>query len=881
MIALIAVGRIYDVLDLLTEELKQFPDRHQSRRSLFDLLCHVEQQSQAVEHGRYLVKQRQFDVDLLMQLSNTEVRTLENDSNKQLLDRNPDDIRPQLAIAKKQFDRARLPEAEQTVRQIIELHPSHSPAKLLLGRILVDSGQFDKIPAWQASATDQCVQSWSYWMVIGDWARNQGQNKSAARAYWESSRRDKNVGQVWSKLARALRLIQGEDSELTESQIVASERRAALLSQFNEQKMRLDREGRKSQAIVVEIVRALTELGRFWEAEAWASVGITFSENENRELLALRSEIVSLLRQDLPWQSPVDHAELQMDLAAWPLSDLQSVASVDVQKEAFSPSPIPELRNEAKSRNLDFFGRTHDDLDQKGVSIYTQLGCGGGTIDFDLDGWSDLYFNDAGGLPPKRDSRSGALFRNLTGNFQNVSRFANTLDRDFGQGVAVGDLNADGFPDMLQLNYGQNRVFLNQGDGTFSDASDTLFSGHDVAWSTSGGIADLDGDGLSDVVILNYCDGFDPVTTKCKNEASGAPKSCAPVRFSASADRVLHSSSDGRLKDVTTAWGIEPEILGRGLGLLVGALDAEPGLDIFVANDMTNNHYYSRAGGQGSLWRESGVIRGVAFDDRSSPQASMGVAAADLDRDGDLDLYVTHFENEYNTFYEQRSKGSWQDTTSQRDLVQDVLPMVAFGVEAIDFDNDGNLEIVVANGHVHVPDSEEESPYAQSMQFFRRGGQRSYENISFAGTNGLRSGDDYLDSPHVARSLWTIDVNRDGRLDFVVTHQTEPVALVVNHTETENRWIGFSLKGKSCERDAIGALVEIKRGPHLLISTVTSGDGFLCSNEKAVRFGLGADDADVDAVIRWPDGERQVVQNLPVDKSWLVVQGEAAFALAE
>ncbi len=908
---LISVGRIFDGIDLMAETVAQHPENDDMRRWLFDFLVIFERQTEAMPHGRQLVRNRKFDVELLMELSNTEKRDLENDSLDQMVERHPNDKRPLIGKAKTFFDRGKLSEAEATVREILESQPRFLPAQLLLGRVLAGLGRFDELPTWldQISQAKGFESEWTYWNVRGDWARHQGNLKESARAYWEATQRNPDVALVWANLAATLEQIPAGDGDndtgeiaksvetlgneamkLVMASITEAQQRANWLSQMTQAKKRFDRGGRDSKVEAANVAQNLRDLGRLWEAEAWAALAIGFPESaenkdssdpaverrEDVDVAALRQSIVKSLRRDTPWQGIKAHPELKWDLSHLPKPKRQNSSAGGTGSAASTvsvASVAPTLRNEADERGLKFFGRTRDDLDEPGIPIYAELGCGGGAIDFDLDGWCDVYLSAAGGTPPARDSEPNSMWRNLNGRFVDVGKQTATGDTGFGQGVSVGDLNEDGFPDLLVLNYGENVVYINNGDGTFSDASATLFPEPLSLWSSSGAIADIDGDGLSDMVVLSYCAGLDPVTDSCVDEERGIAKSCAPIYFAAEADRIFRNQGDGTFVDATVDWGFQPTMLGRGLGVVVSSLDRQPGLDIFVANDMSNNHYYSHASTASPRLTESGITRGLATDDRSNPQASMGIATADLDRDGDLDIYITNFEGEYNTLHQQSGNGFWIDRTLQQNLSEAAFPMVGFGTEAVDFDNDGLLELVVANGHVDFPTDESESEYLQPMQVYYQATDGRFAAFPSPASDG------YLSGNHSGRALWTMDIDRNGKTDLLVSHQTEPVAMLINQTESEHHQIAFRLIAREGSRDAIGAVIEIEKEGERLTGVVSAGDGYLCSNERVVRFGLGKSSKPIAGKIRWPDGAEQSLEGLIVDREWIVVRGQEPFDL--
>ncbi|MFK8111378.1 MAG: FG-GAP-like repeat-containing protein [Rubripirellula sp.] len=882
MIAVISVGKLYEGMAMLEDALEQQPMQHETRRWLFDFYIGTENRTAAAPHGRFLVRYRKFDLELLKALSNTERRVLDDKPLEEMTSRNPNDKRPLLGAAKREFDEGKFDESVQILQTIVAAHEDYLPARALLGRALAASRKEGRVEQWAVDQPPTIEAYCDYWIAAGDWARGKERHAAAVRAYWEATKRDPDMVEAWSKLSTALQQLQSQGTEFPQAAKESVELRATRLSTFAQLKDRFERTGSISRATVVDIAKTLSQLGRLWEAEAWASIALTLPEDESAMAKETRNEIVARLSKETPWQLE-SLPEFGLNLAEFELPSIskiaadQKVATSDRRAESGLPNIDTggiQLRNEAADRGLNFFGRTSDKLDQPGIGLHETLGCGGGTIDFDLDGWSDLYLIAAGGDPSQKNSEPNALMRNVEGRFVNVARSSLTDDRGFGQGVAVGDVNEDGFPDLMVLNYGPNSLLINNGDGTFTDASGRLAGGAED-WSTSGAIADLDGDGISDVVVLNYCAGLDPVTDLCPMKDSDVSRSCTPMKFPGLRDHFLQGTGSGDLVDRTDDWNAVPSVVGRGLGIVVGSLDGDPGIDVFVANDMTNNHYWSGRSEDGAYrMTESAMLRGLGGDDRAAPQGSMGIAVGDMDGDGDADLYVTNFDNEYNTFHEQRGSGIWQDLTSKLKLAKPTVPLVGFGSESIDLDNDGVQELVVTNGHVDMfSRGEEKSVYAHPIQVFRRNAANQFDSIA------ANLGGDYVSSPHVGRALWTIDVNRDGLTDFAITHQTEPVSLLVNRTAENpvarsNRWIEIQLRGRACSRDAIGATLQITTpdGRQLTVPHV-SGSGYECSNDSLLRVGIGnASDCKLD--VTWADGTSQSHRNLASQASWLIVQSD-------
>ena len=880
VVSLLAVGKLSEVFGFLEEALDHQPEQHEYRRLLYDLYMGTENRLLGIPHGRKLVLQRQFDLELLKNLSNTERRTQEVQPLKEILSRNAADKRPLIGSAKIEFDEGNYEGAIDLLLSIIEVHPDHIPSQAILGRAYAAARRFDELSVWAGKQSQPIAASPDYWIAIGDWSRSQNDHESAARAYWEGTQADPDVLEAWSKLNMAIQSMPPGTVDVSPRVLKAMQTRVASLSRLSQLKNRFERTGNISRAIVVDIVETLVQLGRAWEAEAWAAIAFRLPEDDSVDLERVRADVIRNMSSDTKWQMTANYPEFDLDLSQLSMPEIGKLTRVKQSDggtiAAANESAIGlRLANHASQREVVFHGHTSKKLDQAGIMLHQTLGCGGGTIDFDLDGWSDLYLIAAGGNPSKQDSDENALMRNLDGAFQSVSEVSATNDRGYGQGVAVGDLNEDGFPDLMVLNYGPNKLFVNNGDGTFTDASEKLAVNDDDDWSTSAAIADMDGDGLSDMIVTNYCAGLEPSTTACPMKNSDVARSCSPMVFKARADLFLKSTENGNFADRTQQWGCLPDVVGRGLGIVVGTFDAASGLDALIANDMTNNHYWSRSGADNSFkMTESAMIRGLGADDRAIAQGSMGIATGDLDRDGDLDFYVTNFDKEYNTVHLQQNVGAWRDETLQMGLLGPTTALVGFGSEAVDLDNDGNLEIVVANGHVDMFSRDDQrSVYAQPFQVFQRNSAGGFEAVE------EQMKGEYITTPHVARALWTLDANRDGKVDLAVTHQTEPVALLMNESSPTGHWICLELKGKTGSRDAIGTQLVVTHGQETWTTQKVAGHGYLCSNESLVRIGLGElpDQATVDLKLTWPDGTVQVITGMECDTDWLVVQGEQAF----
>ncbi|WP_236624638.1 FG-GAP-like repeat-containing protein [Rhodopirellula sp. SWK7] len=866
--ALLQVGRIYDCMDLLEKSLEVHPMQHQTRKMFFEMCWGTENRVRAIPHGRLLVRQRQFDFRILLSLSYSESGTDKLESFVEMVKRHPQDKRPLVAEAKLLFDQGKFEQAAIVLRRVLKAHPEHLPAVALLGQVLVATQGDSEFVALIADAPERIKEYPGYWLAVGDWCWAEQLDEQAVRAYWAATSRDADCKEAWVKLASSLQQLDKAELGLEQASIEAVQNRVTLLTQFSNATTQV--RYRPSQANAIEVAEILQSLGRLWEAEAWVSIARQLPPDKFVSVGKVRQSIIASTGQKVPWQVVEGHPELKIDLSDLPLPRVASHPTFAEHRSGATirrtrkPSHIV-LSNEASERALVFFGRTGENLDRPGIPIYQTLGCGGGAIDFDLDGWCDLYLAAAGGVPPHRDSQPNAIWRNQNGRFIDVTHHAGAGDTGFGQGIAVGDINEDGFPDVIALNYGPNALFINNGDGTFANASVQMEQrDRGLDWSSSGAIADLNQDGLADVVILSYGDGLEPVNKICRD--GSLEKACGPLSFKASPDRFLQNNGVDRLVDRTRAWET-PSNLGRGLGVVIGSFDQSTGADVLIANDQSANHYWSRSNRTESAFRESAIVKGLGSSHGAPYQGSMGIAADDFDRDGDFDFYITNFDKECNTFHEQVGGDVWRDQTVALKLYSPALTVVGFGTQAVDLDNDGFLEIIVSNGHVDAAyPGDGSAPHAQLMQVFQRDAAGGFESI------GDSIGGGYLSSSHVGRALWTLDVNRDGLTDLAVTHQTERAAILVNHTEGAGNWIALQLSGCHCSRDAIGAIVEVRSGDQRWLKAQTSGDGYFCSNERVLRIGLGDLDEDCDVTVRWPNGQRQHYPQLKANAHWLLVE---------
>lgn len=894
--ALLKVGYLHDAIGLLETVVENHPDASKYRRMLVGFLGEAQLNEDAQRHVSRLIRDRQFDLALLLATTEVSMRRFSSKTIDALVDKNPDDLRPQLGRVKAKLE-DRDPEAALTLlKQIVDRHPDFAPAQAMLGSVLAATGKTDQLAVWFAGIPEQTKDYSGYWLAVGATELDAGRTAEAVRALGEASRRSSNDIEIWARLAEAVRRLNAEQGEARsesnqidlEALSASIDQRRTHLLELREKCSAFRRTEPRSQRLAADVAKELLSLGRNWEAEAWLALALQMPDDPSDQITSLRNEAIARLSLDRDWQSRADHPELAFELSRFPLpqaisgADPAIAASGTGKPTAVTPAPLAiRLSEESEPRKLHFYGRVGSGVRGPKVPIHQTLGCGGGVIDFDNDGLHDLAFAAAGGSLRAQDSDPGALFRNLGSTFVDVSGHAQFADPGFSHGISVSDYNDDGFQDIAVMNFGRNRLLRNNGDGTFSDVSEELGEAGLGDWSTSAGIADIDGDGFNDIVIVNYCQADQPFEEPCFNSA-GQPINCFPQRYPAGIDRFLRGQPDGSFRDVTSQWAEQP-LAGRGLGIVIGRLDGR-GQCVYVANDASINHFYrwqpavdpsNPIGGLVDI----GVSCGLAVDAQSLDQGSMGIASTDFDLDGDLDFYVTGFHREYNIFYEQTAPGFWTDRTASMDMVSNTLSLVGFGTEAIDLDSDGVDELLVSNGHIGDFGSES-NPYAQPMQLFRRAEQGGFQ------LETIDSWGDYFATPHIGRALFSCDINHDGRTDAVVTHSTEPVALLVNRSDPTYHRIGFRLVGTGQTRDPVGAVVQFQVQPEGAAAYSRTlyrlgGDGYLCSNQSELRSGTGTSTIVRDVVVSWPDGGQQQLGDLESDAEYLIVQGESPYRLRD
>jgi hypothetical protein len=502
------------------------------------------------------------------------------------------------------------------------------------------------------------------------------------------------------------------------------------------------------------------------------------------------------------------------------------------------------------------------------------MGPGCALLDFDGDGRLDLYvvagFRTRDGRTSDERGADRLYRQRSDGRFEDVTHAAGVGDPGYGMGVAAGDIDNDGDVDLYVTSYGLDRLYRNEGDGTFVDVTER--SGiHNPAWAASAGFFDHDADGFLDLFVTNY---LALGASETGADAAGRPEYPSPFRLRGVPDVLYHNDGDGTFTDASAAAGIA-STRGKGLGVTFLDLDADGRLDVYVANDGESNHAWIQdASGR---FTDEAFFMGLAVNALGLPEAGMGVAAGDVDGDGCTDLLVTHLAQESNTLYRCLEPGLFEDATTTSGLGPPSVDFTGFGTVLRDFDLDGDLDLVVANGRVlrHIPYPGASldahwTPYAEPNRLFLNDGKGRFEAAAPLGR-------DFCADVEVSRGLAAGDIDTDGDIDVVVTNGNGTVRVYRNDMERSGSWFAVRALDPSLGRDALGALVTVTAaGGREWRRRVSSAESYLSSSEPVAHFGLGGVGEVAAIEVTWPDGLHERFVGGPADRRVTVERGHGA-----
>ena len=495
------------------------------------------------------------------------------------------------------------------------------------------------------------------------------------------------------------------------------------------------------------------------------------------------------------------------------------------------------------------------------------MGAGAAFFDYNNDAYLDIYAVNGANLSGEGGNPGNVLYRNNgDGTFTDVTHTAGVGDKAYGMGVCAADYDNNGYQDLYVTNFGSRVLYRNNGDGTFTDVT-AVANVSDTRWGSSCAFADYDNDGDLDLYVANYLDlALVKKNTWCGRHEEGFRTYCHPDNFDGIADRLYRNNGDGTFTDVTQAAGVLNPA-GKGLGVVFGDYDNDGNVDLFVANDSTANFLYHNNGD--GTFNAVGVLSGVAYNSGGQAEAGMGVDFADYDNDGLLDIFVTNFDFETNTLYRNQGNGFFVDVTALAGLGEDREPYMGWGTKLLDYDNDGDKDLFIANGHLqnNIHLFNDVTTYAQSNQLFRNAGQGRFSEVS------LRSGQGLL-AQTVGRGAAFGDYDNDGDTDIFIVNNNHRASLLRNDGGNRHHWLMVKTVGTKSNRDGTGARVKVVAGILSQVAEVRSGSSYLSHNDARLLFGLG-NHAQVDLIeIKWPSGIVEAFKNVAANQLLTLTEQE-------
>jgi len=546
---------------------------------------------------------------------------------------------------------------------------------------------------------------------------------------------------------------------------------------------------------------------------------------------------------------------------SWPLKSLHQ--AVKSSPAASNPlfEEVPASASKITFRHVN--GRSPD------YYLPETTGAGCAFFDFDNDGWMDIYLVNSGKCdffdpsPPLRN----ALYRNnRDGTFTDVTEQAGVASGGYGMGVAVADYDGDGFPDLYVTQYGRSILYHNNGDGTFTDVTEKAGVAA-PGWASSAVWFDYDNDGKLDLFVCRFVD-FDKSKNKfCGDERKGERYYCIPRVYQPAKSWLFHNNGNGTFTDVTQDSGIG-KALGKAWGVVATDVNNDGWMDLFVANDTVANFLFVNK--HNGKFEEMGLGAGVAYSQDGRERSGMGVDSADFDQDGWQDLFVTNVDQEMYSIYRNNHDLTFDDVAGSTGLGRLTRLMSGWGLKFFDYDNDGNVDLFIANGHPDDKIEEHSSHvmYKEPLLLFRNNGRGGLENVS--ATAGPA-----FSQTFAARGMAIGDFNNDGAVDVLVAVNGGAPVLLKNVAAAENHWLGIRLVGKKANPDAIGAKISWQAGDLKRTLLKVGGGSYLSSHDPREVLGIGKRTKIDKLEIRWPQpsGRVETFTDLPLDRYITIVEG--------
>ncbi len=552
---------------------------------------------------------------------------------------------------------------------------------------------------------------------------------------------------------------------------------------------------------------------------------------------------------------------------------LQDSSAISASPQQTTPQPSvqwPQLVDITASTGIKFEHLSSP----KQKYIVESMSGGVALIDYDRDGWPDIYFTNAQSVEMAlagKKARSALYHNNHDGTFTDVTDKAGVGYPCWAMGAAVGDYNNDGWPDLLVTCFGGVVLYRNNGDGTFTDVTKQSGLSNDSGWATGAAFGDYDNDGWADLFVSHYValslsnlPSFGSMKT-CKYH--GIDVQCGPKGLSGSPDNLYHNNGDGTFTDVSKKAGVDDPQNRFGLTAVWSDFNNGGRLDLFVADDGQPNYLY-RNDGDGHF-TDVAYLAGVAVSQDGAEQANMGLALGDYQHNGLFSLAITHFNDEYLALFRNDGKMNFSDVSYASGIAPATTPYVGWGDVFFDFDNDGWPDLLLVNGHVYpqVDSLDITAKYREPGLLFLNQRNGTFKNISNLVGPAIQT-------PQVSRGMAVGDLFNDGRLEIVIENLTGGPMILQPQGGPTNHWISFALEGTKSNRLALNARVKAIAGDLVQTCEVLSGGSYLSQNDLRIHFGLGSKDH-VDRVeILWPNGKMEVRSNLAADRSYTIKEAE-------
>ncbi|XZE19061.1 FG-GAP-like repeat-containing protein [Pirellulaceae bacterium SH449] len=836
-----ALGDISNAEIAFRRLLEVNPENAAGCLSFITLLGTCARRDEAIPYILRLVKLRAAG-DTLMLLAR-ESGAIQNEAYlRRSASQFPNDPLPWAALATYAFDANEETNSQGFIEKALALEPNCVPALSLQLRLFAKQDRWDKVQAlWESLPREsqrRLREHAAVWLLQGQYLERASDWKAAIGCYVEAFKRRPDSRVAISRLATLL----------------AQTGNVAAASTFSNYLIRIQKLWEvQDRVLFTQTPRALEDLlmlveayarcGRLWEAYGWCQLGIQLAPQSQDLIGELEAFDAALLNEPFVMVADSLSPLSKFDWKTYEPPEWIFARSMDAPSEEKKTETAPPIQfvDEAKERGIQFV--FHDGTDGPIRHLMFELTGGGiGVLDYDLDGWPDLVFSQGRPWPPEstiEPAYRDLLYRNEQGRtFSTPIPLPLSVD-GFGQGIGIGDVNDDGFPDIYIAQTDGNRLLLNGGDGTFHDVTEEAGL-YGKAWTTSCLVADVNNDGFPDLYDVNYVAGPDIFTRTCLLD--GKVVQCKPTDFESEQDYLW--LNDGQGGFVQQSENFLPR--GRGLGAVAFRSGTTNGLQMFVTNDVEPNFLlnFNRNADSTFTVEDTAIYSGVAFNENGKAEGSMGIAVHDLNGDGHLDFVVTNFLAESNTLYQSLGEGLYADRTKTSGLEPLSYDALGFGAQFLDANLDGIPELFVANGHVDDL-SDFGKPYRMPPQLMSFQSNKRFQLLQGVG--------EYFSEELLGRAAVKLDWNRDGKMDLVVGHLRDPYSLLTNYSETKDTSLTIRLVGTQSNRDAIGAIVTLHNDGKQIAQQVTSGDGYHASNSREIIFPV-VEGKSYELSIEWPSG---------------------------